>query len=99
MSERNSRTSTTHRSRSRPDRAAGAVRARDRRARAVADVGPAGDDAIVLGDGTIEGFVGGQCAEESVRTAALAALASGESVLLRVLPDDSGPSRTRPVHS
>jgi len=26
-----------------------------------------GDDAVILSDGTIEGFVGGQCAEESVR--------------------------------
>ena len=48
-----------------------------------------GDDAIVTSDGTIEGFVGGQCVKESVRTAALAALESGEPVLLRVLPDDS----------
>ena len=46
-----------------------------------------GDDAIVLGNGTIEGFVGGQCAEESVRTAALEVLAQGEALLLRVLPD------------
>ena len=46
-----------------------------------------GDDAIVLGDGTIEGFVGGQCAEESVRTAALEVLAQGEALLLRVLPE------------
>jgi xanthine dehydrogenase accessory factor len=47
-----------------------------------------GDDAIVLPDGSIEGFVGGQCAEGSVRAAALGALADGESVLLRVLPAD-----------
>jgi xanthine dehydrogenase accessory factor len=47
----------------------------------------AGDDAIVLADGSIEGFVGGVCAEGSVRTAALTALADGESLLLRVLPD------------
>jgi xanthine dehydrogenase accessory factor len=45
-----------------------------------------GDDAIILADGTMEGFVGGQCAEESVRAAALGALERGESVLLRVLP-------------
>jgi xanthine dehydrogenase accessory factor len=50
-----------------------------------------GDDAVVLSDGTIEGFVGGQCAETSVRTAALGALRDGETVLLRVLPDDSAP--------
>lgn len=46
-----------------------------------------GDAAIVLPDGSIEGFVGGQCAEESVRSAALDVLASGESTLLRILPD------------
>ncbi|MFC7650093.1 XdhC family protein [Streptosporangium lutulentum] len=46
-----------------------------------------GDDAIVLLDGSIEGFVGGQCAESSVRTAALGALRDGRSVLLRVLPE------------
>ena len=46
-----------------------------------------GDDAIVLADGSIEGFVGGHCAEGSVRAAALGALESGETVLLRVLPD------------
>jgi xanthine dehydrogenase accessory factor len=51
----------------------------------------AGDDAVVLPDGTIEGFVGGQCAETSVRAAALGALRDGETVLLRVLPDDSAP--------
>ncbi len=47
----------------------------------------AGDEAILLADGTIEGFVGGQCAQNSVRRAALGALQAGESVLLRVLPD------------
>src|ERR1700681_53886 len=46
-----------------------------------------GDQAILLSDGTIEGFVGGQCAQNSVRNAALGALQAGESVLLRVLPD------------
>ena len=48
-----------------------------------------GDRAIILADGSMEGFVGGQCAAGSVRTAALGALGSGESLLLRVLPDDS----------
>ena len=47
----------------------------------------AGDDAIVMLDGSIEGFVGGVCAETSVRTAALGALKDGNSVLLRVLPE------------
>ena len=53
----------------------------------------AGDRAIVLADGSIEGFVGGQCAAGSVRTAALGALATGVGVLLRVLPgtDDTFP--------
>jgi len=46
-----------------------------------------GDRAIILADGSIEGFVGGHCAAGSVRSAALDALGSGESVLLRVLPD------------
>jgi xanthine dehydrogenase accessory factor len=46
-----------------------------------------GDDAVILGDGTIEGFVGGHCAEGSVRAAALAALADGQTLLLRVLPE------------
>jgi xanthine dehydrogenase accessory factor len=48
-----------------------------------------GDRAIILADGSMEGFVGGQCAAGSVRTAALGALSSGESLLLRVLPDQS----------
>ncbi len=47
----------------------------------------AGDEAILLPDGTIEGFVGGQCAQSSVRKAALGVLQTNESVLLRVLPD------------
>lgn len=50
-----------------------------------------GDDAVVLMDGTIEGFVGGQCAETSVRMAALGALSRNETVLLRVLPGDAAP--------
>jgi xanthine dehydrogenase accessory factor len=46
-----------------------------------------GDQAILLPDGTIEGFVGGQCAQSSVRKAALGALQTNQSMLLRVLPD------------
>ena len=46
-----------------------------------------GSVALVLADGTIEGFVGGVCAEHSVRAYSLAALQSGEPVLLRILPD------------
>lgn len=47
-----------------------------------------GDRARVLGDGRIEGFVGGLCAEESVRLHALRALETGEPLLLRILPGD-----------
>ncbi|RVW05471.1 XdhC family protein [Rhodococcus xishaensis] len=47
-----------------------------------------GNDAIVLADGTIEGFVGGHCVQNSVRQAATEVLETGESLLLRVLPDD-----------
>jgi xanthine dehydrogenase accessory factor len=45
-----------------------------------------GDRAIVLPDGTIEGFVGGSCAESTVRLQSLRQLASGESTLLRITP-------------
>jgi xanthine dehydrogenase accessory factor len=46
-----------------------------------------GDTAIVLGDGSIDGFVGGQCAETSLRVAASDVLSAGEALLLRVLPN------------
>lgn len=46
-----------------------------------------GSVALVLADGTIEGFVGGVCAEHSVRAYSLRALETGEQVLLRILPD------------
>jgi xanthine dehydrogenase accessory factor len=49
-----------------------------------------GDVALVLADGSIEGFVGGACAEQSVKAYSLVALASGEPVLLRILPDPDG---------
>ena len=45
-----------------------------------------GNVALVLADGTIEGFVGGLCSEHSVRAYALRALQSGNAVLLRILP-------------
>jgi xanthine dehydrogenase accessory factor len=50
----------------------------------------AGDCALVLADGTIEGFVGGDCAEHSVREHALRAIESGEPVLLRIVPFADG---------
>ncbi len=46
----------------------------------------AGDSALVLPDGTLDGFVGGTCAESTVRTEGLRLLASGESTLLRITP-------------
>ncbi|RFU82597.1 XdhC family protein [Streptomyces triticagri] len=62
------------------------VHARVVRAQAPSSAHP-GDEAIVYGDGRIEGFVGGVCAEESVRTAALGALRGDGPLLLRVLPE------------
>ena len=46
----------------------------------------AGDVALVLADGTIEGFVGGVCAQQSVRVYALKAIETEEAVLLRIVP-------------
>ena len=47
----------------------------------------AGSVALVLGDGTVEGFIGGVCAEQSVRAYSLLAIKTEEAVLLRILPD------------
>ena len=47
----------------------------------------AGDVALVLGDGTIEGFIGGVCAQQSVRVYALKAIETEEALLLRIVPD------------
>ncbi|MFF2243580.1 XdhC family protein [Arthrobacter sp. NPDC058130] len=52
----------------------------------------AGDTALVLPTGEIQGFVGGNCVEASVREYSLQVLASQEPLLLRVLPGE--PSRT-----
>jgi xanthine dehydrogenase accessory factor len=49
-----------------------------------------GDAALVLGDGAIEGFVGGTCAEASVRLHASRALETGEPLLLRLVPGPVG---------
>jgi xanthine dehydrogenase accessory factor len=52
-----------------------------------------GDRALILPDGTIEGFVGGSCADATVRLQALRLLETGEPTLLRILPGESdGPS-------
>jgi xanthine dehydrogenase accessory factor len=55
------------------------------RAAAPTSVRP-GDAALVLGDGTVEGFVGGVCAEASVRLHAARAIETGEAILLRLVP-------------
>jgi xanthine dehydrogenase accessory factor len=55
-----------------------------------------GDQALVLDDGTIEGFVGGSCAASTVREQSLKTLATGESLLLRITPepeDDDQPGK------
>jgi xanthine dehydrogenase accessory factor len=47
-----------------------------------------GDSAVVRPDGTIDGFVGGACAQPSVRLHALRVLETGEPLLLRIVPGD-----------
>jgi xanthine dehydrogenase accessory factor len=49
----------------------------------------AGDRAVVRRDGTIDGFVGGVCAESSVRLHSLRAMETGEPLLLALVPDDA----------
>ena len=46
-----------------------------------------GDEAVVFADGTIEGFVGGTCAESTVRAQSLTLLDTGEPLLLRITAD------------
>jgi len=70
-----------------------------------------GSAALIHDDGTIEGFVGGVCAQHSVRLYALRAIETGDPLLLRILPDGPGgsvaddgpveedPSRTEEVSS
>ena len=60
----------------------------------------AGNVALVHRDGTIEGFVGGVCAQHSVRLYSLQAIESGQPLLLRIMPDAVGgtePSEPEPV--
>jgi xanthine dehydrogenase accessory factor len=47
----------------------------------------AGDTALVRADGVIDGFVGGTCAEASVREYGLRVLRSNEPLLLRIVPE------------
>lgn len=49
-----------------------------------------GDSALVLPDGTIEGFVGGSCAESTVCAQGLRLLETGDSTLLRITAAASG---------
>jgi xanthine dehydrogenase accessory factor len=51
-----------------------------------------GDEAVVLPDGTMDGFVGGACAESTVRAQALSLLDSGRSLLLRIAPEGEPPA-------
>ena len=53
----------------------------------------AGDTALVLANGEIDGFLGGTCVEASVREYGLQTLSKHEPLLLRVVPGE--PSRTR----
>ncbi|HEX3691371.1 MAG TPA: XdhC family protein, partial [Solirubrobacteraceae bacterium] len=57
------------------------------RARRPTSVRP-GNAAVVLADGSMEGFVGGVCAESSVRLHALRAMETGDPLLLRLVPQD-----------
>jgi xanthine dehydrogenase accessory factor len=56
-----------------------------------------GDRAIIFADGRMEGFVGGACSHEIVRTQALEVLASGKSRIVSIQPDagraESSPDR------
>ncbi|MEU0646317.1 XdhC family protein [Streptomyces umbrinus] len=66
------------------------------RARRPASARP-GDTALVLEDGRVEGFVGGACAEATVRVQALRTLRSGESLLLRISPEETADGTGEPV--
>jgi xanthine dehydrogenase accessory factor len=54
-----------------------------------------GNVALVHEDGEIEGFVGGVCAQNSVRLYALKAIERGEPLLLRILPEEPAAPQTR----
>ena len=59
-----------------------------------------GAEALILPDGTIEGFVGGDCAESTVRAQGLALIDSGDSLLLRITPaPEDGQSGKLVVHN
>jgi len=51
----------------------------------------AGDTALVRADGRIDGFVGGTCAEASVREYGLMTLTTHQPLLLRIVPGEAPP--------
>jgi xanthine dehydrogenase accessory factor len=51
----------------------------------------AGDTALVRADGSIDGFVGGTCAEASVREYGLMTLSTNQPLLLRIVPGQEAP--------
>jgi xanthine dehydrogenase accessory factor len=51
----------------------------------------AGDTALVRADGSIDGFVGGTCAEASVREYGLMTLSTNQPLLLRIVPGEAPP--------
>lgn len=57
----------------------------------------AGDRALVLPDGTLEGFVGGTCAESTVRFQGLRLLETGDSTLLRITPTEEAETTSEGV--
>jgi xanthine dehydrogenase accessory factor len=54
----------------------------------------AGDTALVRADGRIDGFVGGTCAEASVREYGLMTLSTNQPLLLRIVPGEAPPQST-----
>ena len=50
-----------------------------------------GDEALVLADGSVVGFIGGTCAEATVRAQSLAILDSGDTRVLRITPVEDEP--------
>jgi xanthine dehydrogenase accessory factor len=60
-----------------------------------------GDEALIFSDGTIEGFVGGSCAESTVRTQGMSVLGDGHALLLRIapMPEPDTQSGKRTVHN
>ena len=56
-----------------------------------------GDQAIIHADGSIEGFVGGTCAETTVRAQSLMLLDSKQPLLLRITPTEDADQGTNGV--